>query len=367
VLHAVRHDARRHARANEPRRIRVLIVDDSVVARAVLARLLSEHDDIDVVAAAGSAHAAHQILAEKAVDIILLDLEMPGVNGLAALPELIERSGGARVLIVSSACADGATASIAALRNGAADTLLKPPAAAFAGAFADQLIDRLRRIARPATAGAIARPSAPTVAPRATAGAHAIGCLGIGASTGGVPALAAFFAALPADFAAPIVVTQHLPAYFMPYFAAQLTEMTGRRTRIGAPGLQPIGGEILLAPGDAHLTLVRTGSVIHVRLERKRSPSGCLPSVDPMFASLGTLYGSEAVGVVLSGMGRDGTQGARALVGAGGTVIAQDAATSVVWGMPGAVAAEGLTTLVAPPGELAQRIAEWNEGAAAWR
>jgi two-component system, chemotaxis family, protein-glutamate methylesterase/glutaminase len=352
--------------APEHERIRVLIVDDSVVARAVLARLLSDHADIDVVGAAGSAPAAFQILAEKRVDIILLDLEMPGIHGMAALPELIARGRGARVLIVSSACADGATASIAALRNGAADTMLKPSAAAFAGAFADDLVDRLRRIARPGTCAP--RPSrlqAATATPPLRK-ARRIECLGIGASTGGVPALAAFFQALPDSFDAPIVLTQHLPEYFMPYFAAQLVEMTGRPTRLAAPGLQPIRGEILLAPGDAHLTLVKTGSVIHVRLERKRSASGCLPSVDPMFNSIGRLYGPGAVGVVLSGMGRDGAQGAEQLVAAGGAVVAQDADSSVVWGMPGAIAEGGFASVVATPAELARRIAEWDEGNAAW-
>jgi two-component system, chemotaxis family, protein-glutamate methylesterase/glutaminase len=352
------------APATQRQPIRVLIVDDSVIARAMIARLLSEHDDIDVVGSAGSAPAALRLLAETRVDIILLDLEMPGMNGLAALPALIERGRGARVLIVSSACADGATASIAALRSGAADTLLKPDAVAFAGAFADALVERLRRISRPAGPTRVA-PAPPQES--SPARSLQIDCLGIGASTGGVAALASFFSRLPAAFDAPIVVTQHLPAYFMPYFAAQLHDMTGRPTRVAAPGLQPQRGEILLAPGDAHLTLVKTGPVTHVRLERTRSLSGCLPSVDPMFASIGRLYGGGAVGVVLSGMGRDGAIGAKSLVASGGVVLAQDEATSVVWGMPGAVAAAGLATVVAPPGELAHRIFGWSGGTGLWR
>jgi len=345
--------------------IRVLIVDDSVVARAVLTRLLSEHDDIEVVGQAGSAASAHCILEEKTVDIILLDLEMPGVSGLAALPELIQHGKGARVLIVSSACADGAASSIAALRLGAADTLLKPGAAAYAGRFAEELVDRLRRIARPGQGeppprgaqgqGSLQQPSA-----------RRLECVAIGSSTGGVHALGRFFGALPRSFATPILITQHLPAPFMPYFAGQLAEMTGRPTRIGAPGLQPQPGELLLAPGDAHMTLVRTGPVIHVRLERKRAVSGCMPSVDPMLASIGKVYGPAAVGVILSGMGRDGLQGAGELVDAGGSLLAQDEASSVVWGMPGAVANARIAQLVLPPDELARRLAAWSEGDAAW-
>ena len=346
--------------------IRVLIVDDSVVARAVLSRMLSDHDDIQVAGQAGSAASAHKILEDQKVDIILLDLEMPGIDGLAALPELIRASNGARVLIVSSACADGAASSIAALRQGAADTLLKPAAAQFTGRFADQLVDRLRRIARPGKtvthrpAGRIdAQAPAPTT--------RRLECLGIGSSTGGVHALARFFGALPQSFTTPILITQHLPAPFMPYFAGQLTEMTGRPTRVGAPGLQPQPGELLLAPGDAHMTLVKTGPVIHVRLERKRAISGCMPSVDPMLASIGKVYGPTGVGVILSGMGRDGLLGAGDLSAAGGAVLAQDEATSVVWGMPGAVVNAHLAQAVLPPDQLARRIVEWSEGDTAWK
>ena len=351
------------ARSSAP--VRVLIVDDSVVARAVLSRLLSDHADIEVVAQAGSAESAYRVLAETKVDIILLDLEMPGTCGLSALPELIQRCDGARILIVSSACADGAASSIAALRLGAADTLLKPGTAQYTGRFAEELVDRLRRIARPGSVEHEPR-GARTDKIVSPAPTRRLECLGIGSSTGGVHALGRFFGALPKSFTTPILITQHLPAPYMPYFAGQLAEMTGRPTRLGAPGLQPQPGELLLAPGDAHMTLVKTGPVIHVRLERKRSASGCLPSVDPMLASIGKIYGPTAVGVILSGMGRDGLSGAGELVAAGGAVLAQDEATSVVWGMPGAVAEARLAQAILPPDELARRIAAWSEGNAAW-
>jgi len=365
VLATLPAQAKRPTSARSSAPIRVLIVDDSVVARAVLTRLLADHDDIEVVGQAGSAEAAFRVLDEKKVDIILLDLEMPGMDGLAALPELIQRGDGARVLIVSSACADGAASSIAALRLGAADTLLKPGAAQFTTRFAEELVDRLRRIARPGKTEPHVRDTR-SGSPAPHVPTRRLECLGIGSSTGGVHALSQFFGALPKSFTTPILITQHLPAPYMPYFAGQLTEMTGRPTRLGAPGLQPRPGELLLAPGDAHMTLVQTGPVIHVRLERKRSVSGCLPSVDPMLASIGKVYGSAAVGVILSGMGRDGVIGAGDLVAAGGSVLAQDEASSVVWGMPGAVANARLAQAVLPPIELARRIAAWSEGDAAW-
>jgi two-component system chemotaxis response regulator CheB len=348
--------------------IRVLIVDDSVVARAVLSRLLSEQPDIEVAGQAGSALAGLKLLEDRRVDIILLDLEMPGIDGLAALPDLIRAGKGARVLIVSSACADGAAATIAALRQGAADTLLKPGGSQFTSRFASDLVERLRRIARPGETHA--HPpvctAPPTPAPK-RASMRRLECLGIGSSTGGVHALARFFGALPKSFTAPILITQHLPAPFMPYFAGQLVEMTGRPTRVAAPGLQPREGELLLAPGDAHMTLVKTGPVIHVRLERRRSESGCLPSVDPMLASIGKVYGPAGMGVILSGMGRDGVAGATELAKVGGIVLAQDEASSVVWGMPGAVADAQIAQAILPPEELARGIAAWSEGDTTWK
>lgn len=365
MLGALHSDARSPSPGPAASPIRVLIVDDSVVARAILSRLLSEHQDIDVVGQAGNVASAHKQLEQTSVDIILLDIEMPGVNGLVALPELIRASGGARVLIVSSSAADGAEATITALREGAADTLLKPTAAQFTSRFADELVDRLRRIARPGYESAQPR-RLPAESPPPPSPARRIECLGIGSSTGGVHALERFFSALPKSFTTPILVTQHLPEPFMPYFAGQLAEMSGRRTRVGAPGLQPQAGEILLAPGDAHMTLMKTATVVHVRLERKRSASGCLPSVDPMLASIGRIYGQTSMGVILSGMGKDGLIGAGELSEAGGIVLAQDMTTSVVWGMPGAVANAGLARAILPPDQLAKRIAQWSEGDAAW-
>lgn len=342
--------------------MRVLIVDDSVVARTVLARVLAERG-FEVAGQAASADSALARLATLDVEVILLDLEMPGTDGLAALPELLAHGRGARVLIVSSACASGAAATVAALRLGAADTLLKPGTAALTGRFADELAERMRRIASPPAPG-LSGPASPS--PPVAAGSGLVECIGIGASTGGVAALDTFLKALPASVTAPILVTQHLPAPFMPHFVPQLAEMAARPVRLAAPGLQPQPGEILLAPGDASLTLARIGGSVHVRLERRRSASGCLPSVDPMFISLGQTFGAGAVGVVLSGMGRDGAAGAAVLARHGGCLLAQDAASSVVWGMPGAIALAGLAQLIAAPDALARAVASRSGGAESW-
>ena len=346
---------RPHALGSIRAPIRVLIVDDSVVARAVISRMIEAEPDLVVVGQAANGRGALDLLATGPVDVIILDLVMPGCCGLAILPALIAAGGRARVLVVSSSAADGAETTVSALRLGAADTLLKPKVG-FGRAFAEMLVDRVRGLV-PDTDLLAPVPSRvqPIVANAGPPG-YAIDCVAIGASTGGIHALAAFFGAYPATLDAPILVTQHLPASFMIYFARQLADMAGRPARIAEDGMPIRLGEILLAPGDASLSLRRTRGLVHVLLERQRAPSGCLPSADPMLAAVGAMYGAGAIGIVLSGMGRDGLDGARALSAAGGTLLAQDAATSVVWGMPGAVAQAGLATAVMPPDRLARRI-----------
>ncbi len=358
--------------------IRLMIVDDSIVARSILARMLAPRPEFELVASVASAEQALDRLDHERVDIILLDVAMPGTDGITALPDIIRRSRGARVLIVSSRAEEGAAACLAALALGAADTLPKPGAGAggFGGTFATLLIEKLLRIARddpgaPLAPAPRAGPPAAAIALRAAGVAGPIACLAIGASTGGIHALNAFLTALPPTFTAPILVTQHLPPTFMPYFAAQLRGVAKRPAHVAADGMRLCPGELLVAPGTAHLGLVRSVAGVRVHLEHQPVPSACLPSVDPMFAAVARCFGARGLGVVLSGMGRDGAIGAAALAAAGGEVIAQDQASSVIWGMPGAVANAGLATLVGPPAQLARHIAQRAAlaagGASPWR
>lgn len=362
-------------RADPP--IRVMVVDDSIVARAVLVRLLQAEPDIVVVAEAGSGRAALAALAIHRPDLTLLDLEMPDMGGLEALPALIERGCG-RVMVVSSAASEGAAASIHALRLGAADTLMKPGIGRLAGAFAQELIEKVRKIAAepegystaPHRLIELVEPnvSAPTLTPSPRATVKKIECIAIGASTGGVHALAAFFSALPASVTAPILVTQHLPGPFMPYFVDQLAEMSGRPTKLACDGMQLTPSGMILAPGDGHIGLARTRGIVHIKLERRRMPSGCTPSVDPMLTGVANIFGANGLAVILSGMGRDGELGAADLAKAGGEIFAQDAGSSVVWGMPGAVVTTGLARIALPPAALAREVASRFEprGASAW-
>jgi two-component system chemotaxis response regulator CheB len=345
-----------HGRAAEADPLRILIVDDSIVARTVFQRMLDDDAGFAVAGIARNVEQALAMLDRTVVDAVLLDVEMPGTDGITALPAILRAGRGAHVLIVSSACGDGAQATVRALSMGAADTLLKPSTGDLGRGFAERLTDCLRRLG-PAgrTAPALATPTeTERTAPVRT---DPVGCIAIGASTGGPVALAAFFEGLGDQRQVPILVTQHLPAAFMRYFADQMTEMVGRPVTVAQPGQPVAAGQILIAPGTAHLSLEQDGAAIRVRYDDRPAFSGCQPSVDPMLDAVARLYGAAGIGVILSGMGRDGARGAERLVQAGGELMAQDAATATIWGMPGAVARTMLATTVLPPAALGWRIA----------
>lgn len=356
------------------RPIRVLLVDDSLVARTVLARLIDGRPELEIAGSAPTADQAIVFLSTHEIDIVVLDVEMPGKDGLTALPEILAASHGARVLIVSSAAEAGASATVRALTLGAADTLLKPTAGNFAGEFAHKFVDALLRIghanhdvARPRPRNAAPRPAAPApMIALQPARTGKISCLAIGASTGGLHALSAFLRRLTPEFRAPILITQHLPPPFMTYFAAQLRDIAGRPTTVAVDGAGLLPGQMYVAPGEGHIRLARSGGRVIIRIDPAPAPSRCMPSVDPMFEAMAEVYGVEGVGVVLTGMGRDGTIGAEAMVKVGAEILAQDAATSVVWGMPGSVAQAGLASLVMSPEDLARHVCNRNLGAA-WK
>ncbi|HYI39802.1 MAG TPA: chemotaxis protein CheB [Allosphingosinicella sp.] len=329
--------------------LRLMIVDDSQVARAVLSRMLAAFDDFEIVATASDAGEALRLLPSIPVDVVLLDVEMPGESGLKALPEIVRLGRGARVLIVSAFCDGDSDAAVQALAPGAAETLSKPGAEAFSGRFSEVLAQRLRRMGRREE-----RPENPTATALSTA---KLGCLAIGASTGGLNAVTALLGALPARIGAPILITQHLPAVFVPFFARQVEAASGRIVRIAEEGLELRPEEIVLAPGDAHIRLEQRGSRILVRLDHAVAKGGCVPSVDVMLDSVAAVFGRSGLGVMLSGMGRDGLAGSRELVARGGTMMAQDRESCAVWGMPKVVVEAGLAWAVLPPAGIAAQIA----------
>ncbi len=340
------------APVDSPEPLRVLIVDDSAVARAVMQRIIDATARFRVAASVSTAAAALAFLGRERVAFVLLDVQMPGVDGLTALPDLIAAGQGAKVLIVSGQASEGASTTVQALALGAADTLFKPANGERMSRFADALIDKLDRLGerdavRPPAV--VARIDARQTPPMFT-GKDEYDVVAIGASTGGIHALTQFLRAIPAEFRLPIVITQHLPASFMPYFAAQIAVLGGRPCEVAIDRLRLRPGRIVVAPGDAHLRCVALadGSAA-LRLTKEPAPSGCMPSVDPMFASMAAVFGRRMLAVILSGMGRDGAEGARQVHAAGGCVVVQDQASSVIWGMPGAVAESGIAAAVLPP------------------
>ena len=338
------------------RPIRLMIVDDSMVARAVLSRMIDADSNFEIAAVAGTAEDAIEALGQVMVDIVLLDLEMPGVGGLKSIPKILEAAKGAKVLIVSSLAEEGAEETVAALALGAADTLPKPGTGRFNGRFSEVLLGKLRGLGY-ADREAVRQPVAvPVAGALRSESREALQLLAIGASTGGIHALGAFFAELPERIGVPILITQHLPPAFMAVFARQLSIAAKREALVAEDGMKLLPDRIVIAPGESHLVVDDIGGTLVARLLNTKAASGCMPSVDPMLASAGAVLGAGALGIVLTGMGRDGAEGARRLVEAGGSVMAQDEGSCAVWGMPRAVAEAGLACAILPPAKLARRV-----------
>ena len=354
--------------AADQSRLRLMIVDDSAIARAVLSRMVSSQSDLEVVALAANVQEALSALQRARFDIVLLDVEMPGISGLDAIPEILKRGRGARVIVVSSMADEGAEAAVRALALGAADTLPKPGAGNFGGRFAEVLCERLRRIG-PSGQGSSTVAAAPVEPLSFTLRAAPdvrLGCLALGASTGGLHALTEFLRELPQRISSPILITQHLPPVFMPYFARQIEAVSGRPAEVARDGAVLTPEHILVAPGDGHLGLEQVGNCVHVRLTTAPASSGCMPSVDTMLWSVSEVYGRAGMAVIFSGMGRDGLVGSARIVDGGGVVLVQNEQSSAVWGMPRAVAEAGLASAVLAPAELARRVGA-RAGAQCWK
>jgi len=341
--------------------VRVMLCDDSATTRAILARLLESEPGIRVVHRAADGREALAALATAKPDVVLLDLEMPVMDGMTALPLILKAAPNAAVIVASALTQRGAKAAIAALAAGAADYVPKPQGAAGGAAdpaFRAELIAKVRGWARMKRQAA-ARPRAAAVAPapRAVGGAgRPPSLVAVGSSTGGPQALAALVRRLP-RLAVPVVVVQHMPAGFTTMLAEHLGRIGPHDAAEAKDGEDLLPGMIRLAPGDRHLLVEATATGLSARLTSDPPENFCRPAVDPLLRSAVRATGGRLLAVILTGMGQDGLAGCRAVVAAGGTVFAQDEASSVVWGMPGAVARAGLPALVAPPETLAERIA----------
>ena len=355
-------------------RYRVMLVDDSAVIRGLLARALESDDAIRIVASAANGKMALSALDRNDVEVVVLDIEMPEMDGLTALPLLIKRDPALKVIMASTLTRRNAEVSLRALDLGACDYLAKPSSGSelnSAEDFKQQLTDKVKALGmarrrqvggssatprRPA--GAVGAPAkvavhaGPIVLRPSTVSMLPPEVIAVGSSTGGPQALMKLFGDLKGGTGQPILVTQHMPATFTTILAEHIARASGIPCAEAVDGEPVKGGRIFLAPGDFHMTVEGASPKRVIRLNRGAPENFCRPAVDPMLRSIVRSYGSRVLTVILTGMGSDGRRGCEEVARAGGTVVAQDEASSVVWGMPGAVATAGLCSAVMPIAEI---------------
>jgi two-component system chemotaxis response regulator CheB len=351
-------------------KIRTLVVDDSVVIRRLLSDCLTGDAEIEVVAAASGRIALAKI-PQINPDVVTLDVEMPDMNGLETLVEIRKLYPKLPVIMFSTLTERGGAATLDALSLGANDYVTKP---ANAGSVTialqrvrDDLIPKIKALSGRApgpVAPAAARVTPITTPPRRGAAPgrqELIDVVAIGVSTGGPNALAAMFPDLPAELPTPIVIVQHMPPLFTRLLAERLDARSGLAVREGTERGTLRPGEAWIAPGGRHMTVAHTlGGGGEIRLGDGPPENSCRPAVDVLFRSVVAAYGPRVLGVVLTGMGQDGLRGCERIREAGGQVIVQDEASSVVWGMPGFVARAGLADAILPlesiSGEIVRRV-----------
>ena len=350
------------------RKIRILVVDDSVVIRRIVTDALAADPGLEVVGVAANGRIALAKLSQLNPDLITLDLEMPEMDGLQTLSALRKSHKQLPVIMFSTVTERGATATLEALARGANDYVTKPSnvdgAAAAVERVRAQLIPAIKAHCR-ALAAPWSQPGTRLIS-KSGAGAPRelkppdlyapVEVVAIGVSTGGPNALAEVLPRLPAGLPVPLVIVQHMPPIFTRLLAERLASKSQIRVIEARGGEAVEAGGAWIAPGDYHMALQRNGTSVRISTHKGSYENSCRPSVDVLFRSVAEIYGPNALGVILTGMGQDGLQGCERIRGAGGRILAQDEATSVVWGMPGLVAQAGLAEGVFPIGDLAGEI-----------
>jgi len=342
----------------ESARVRVLVVDDSVVVRRVLSDVLSATPGIELAGTASNGETGLAKLEQLKPDVVTLDIEMPGMDGLKVLAEIRKRHPKLPVIMFSTLTERGATATLDALALGATDYATKPTNSENLSNAKEQISrDLVAKITGLKLIGPPAARRPMLVQPTAyKAVQRRIDLVAIGTSTGGPNALAELIPQLPKDFPAPVLVVQHMPALFTRMLAERLDSRSALKVQEGQAGLKLDPGLVCVAPGDFHMMVARKGLDLILELNQERPENSCRPAVDVLFRSVARNYGPHALGIVLTGMGFDGAKGAKAIRDAGGDVIVQDENSSVVWGMPGAVVAAGATDQVYPLARMPQEI-----------
>ncbi len=385
---AVNHSAGPAHPADKP--IRVMVVDDAVVVRSLLARWIDAEPDLQVVASLPTGREAVAWFEKNDADVVMLDIEMPELDGISALPLLLQKKRDLAVIMVSTFTRRSAEISLRALALGAADYIPKPESTrevTTSVSFRRELLEKVRalghrrrpsaRIPAPALVPAPEPVSTPHDAPHPAPRIHKAAthetdhgslhlrpfsltpprALLIGSSTGGPQALTALIEKLPAAIdRAPVLITQHMPPTFTTVMAEHLSRVSGRGAHEAEDGEPVLAGGIYVAPGGRHMRVARNGDGIRIVIGDDEPINFCKPAVDALFSSAAAVWGPAGLALVLTGMGADGTHGATDIVAAGGSVIAQDEATSVVWGMPRSVAQAGLCSAVLPLDKIAPKI-----------
>ncbi|HTR17574.1 MAG TPA: chemotaxis response regulator protein-glutamate methylesterase [Acetobacteraceae bacterium] len=335
-----------------------MVCDDSGIIRRAITRVLEADPAIRVVAQAVNGQAALDAIGRDRVDVLILDIEMPVMDGMTALPLLLRADPALRVVMASTLTTRGAEIALRALRLGAADYVPKPSAAVGGDAqFSTELIAKVKGLARqrhPAASPSAAAPA--PAAPLRPGPARPPRLLAIGSSTGGPQALFTLIQSLGTGLAVPVVLTQHMPAGFTAILAEHITRLGAMPCAEAQDGETLLPGRIYLAPGDRHLLVQAAAGGLQARLSGSPPENFCRPSVDPMLRSACDACDGRVLVVMLTGMGQDGLLGTQKIVAAGGAALAQDEATSIVWGMPGAITRAGLVHAVLPLGKIAEKI-----------
>jgi two-component system chemotaxis response regulator CheB len=341
-------------------RSRVLVVDDSVVVRQLVARVLDAEPSTELAGVAPNGRVALEKILRLRPDIVLLDLEMPEMDGFETLAEIRRTDPSLPVIIFSHLTSAGAAATLEALALGATGFALKPRADGIGLAeeqIRDDLLPLIRNVRRQATGPVVLE--APSISRRCRSAT--VSAVVVAVSTGGPNALAEIVPALPADLAVPIFIVQHMPAVFTKMLAERLDRLAAVTVVEATDGELVIPGRVYLAQGGRHLSLSRTTRHRDVRIQLTDGPAenSCRPSADVLFRTAAAIYGAETLAVVLTGMGHDGLLGAERVRAAGGYVVAQSEASAVVASMPAAVAAAGLTDAVVPLDQMAAELIRW--------
>lgn len=336
---------------NVAAKIRVILVDDSKVVLSIFERVLLSSGFIEIVGMASSASEALSLMDEVSADIILLDIEMPNRSGLDALPDIMDKAGDAKVIIVSAFVDSSGPSAIKALSLGACDTLAKPGKGGANSGFSRQLLDKIIRLSAYSQSNDIEQNL--TDYDILNLDKPEVICLG--ASTGGIPAIQEFLENLSEDVIAPIFIAQHLPEAFISYFARQLS--LGNREVVTVDDRNIVeNGKIYLASGNGHMVINKSLKDYYATRLDSYEHSNYTPSVDALFNSAADVYDSKVLGLVLSGMGQDGTKGAQSLYEKKSVIWSQDQYSSVVWGMPGSVVNEGISSAQLNPKDMADAV-----------